>query len=265
MRAGRSRTPWAAPVVSSPSTGPRAWASPGWPTRPSRPPRRRRRARRSSSAAEPYGASSTYRMLRDPLRTAARGRRAPSPRPWGGRCSRPCERSAPDLLPHGPAAGRRRPGRGARRRPRRTGSTRSSAPTGRPTSSSTCSGALRPGPLVVVVEEAHWADGASVRAARPARLRHGRAGPGRSSSCGEARRAVRARRPACAWSLRPAAAGGRRAPRPRGHRGHPPATARGRRHRRARRGQPALRRGGHPARPGRRARWSSCPSRCTRR
>ena len=47
------------------------------------------------------------------------------------------------------------------RRRRPTGSTRSSAPTGPRTSSSTCSSTSVPGRSCVVVEEAHWADGAS--------------------------------------------------------------------------------------------------------
>ncbi len=89
--------------------------------------------------AEPYGASSSYRVFRDPLDCCSASI-AGLPRTWGGSCSsrsprrRPtscrCRRSSPTS-----------PTSRCRPRPRRTPSTRSSVPTDSPTCSSTSSAA----------------------------------------------------------------------------------------------------------------------------
>ena len=126
----------------------------------------------------------------------------------------------------------------------RGASTPSTARTGWPTSSSHCSGGSFPGGSPLVVEEAHWADGASVALlgrlafARPATV--GRAGgaPGRHGRL-RAGSGVRV-------EIGPSAPTSSRRLRHRRHRSHTAPTSRGRRHRRAGRGQPALRRGGHP-------------------
>jgi class 3 adenylate cyclase/tetratricopeptide (TPR) repeat protein len=117
-------------------------------------------ARRIVFRAEPYGASSTYRMLRDPLRTLLGVTRA-EPQVMGRALLATLERSAPDLVPmaslladvvqvevaSSPESDRIDPQFRADR-----------------TADLVVDllGRLVPGPLVVVVEEAHWADGASV-------------------------------------------------------------------------------------------------------
>ncbi|HET6966854.1 MAG TPA: AAA family ATPase, partial [Ornithinibacter sp.] len=117
-------------------------------------------ARRLVIRGEPYGASSTYRMLRDPLRTLLGVSRA-EPDVMGRAMQTTLRRSAPDLLPMAalladvvqvevpstPEADRIDPQFRADR-----------------TADLVIDllGRAVPGPLVVVVEEAHWADGASV-------------------------------------------------------------------------------------------------------
>ncbi len=198
-----------------------------------------------------------------PAPRAARHRPRAAPRGHGRGAARPPWRaSAPDLLPMAPlladvapgggaghAGGRphrpavpRRPGRRRRRRPAR--------PAGARARSS------------VVVEEAHWADGAS--AAPP---RAGSPSPRRAALGGRRRAARRARaasprHPAsasCSARCRPtsSSASSSPPPRPTPLRPHEVAAIVA-----ARRGQPAVRRGGHPPRAGRRARSRSCPSRC---
>ena len=108
---------------------------------------------------EPYGASSTYRLLRDPLRTLLGVTRA-EPEVMGQSLLATLQRSAPDLLPmaslladviqvevpSSPEADRIDPQFRADR-----------------TADLVIDllGRLVPGPLVILVEEAHWADGAS--------------------------------------------------------------------------------------------------------
>ena len=117
-------------------------------------------AQRIVLRAEPYGASSTYRMLRDPLRTLLGVTRA-EPQVMGRALLASLQRWAPDLLPMAslladvvqvevpstPEADRIDP----QFRADRTADLVIDV-----------IGRVVPGPLVVVVEEAHWADGASV-------------------------------------------------------------------------------------------------------
>ena len=149
-----------------------------------------------------------------------------------------------------------------RARPRPTGSTRSTALTGSPTPSSTSSSASLPGPLVLVAEEAHWADGASAALLDRLAFATRRPAVGGRSSCGAAttggfapatgRRWCWARcrrRSSSAWSSQPP-----RRP-PCGRTRSPPSSTAPRATRSSSRRSP-----GSPWAPGR---SSSCPSRCS--
>jgi tetratricopeptide (TPR) repeat protein len=110
--------------------------------------------------AEPYGASSTYRMLRDPLRTLLGVARA-EPQLMGQALLTTLRRWAPDLLPMASLL--------ADVVQVEVPSTKESDridPQFRADRTADLVidviGRMVPGPLVVVVEEAHWADGASV-------------------------------------------------------------------------------------------------------
>ena len=233
MRAGPRATPWPAPAGSSPSTEPPGWASHAWSMTPSRPRRPPAVLQRLVAAGRAVRCVEHLPDAARPAADAARRRPAPPARSWARPSSPALQRWAPDLLPMALAARRRRPGRRALHAggrpdrpavPRRPGGRRRHR---------RCSDAWLPGPLVVVVEEAHWADGASVAPARPARVRARRAGPGRSSWYGAGETGGFA--PASGVRVvtcDPLPRGGDRAPRPRRHRGHPAAPARGRRHRR---------------------------------
>ena len=173
---------------------------------------------------------------------------------------------APDLLPMAPLLADVVPGRGARPRRRPTGSTRSSAPTG---SADVVIDAARRascrGRWSCVVEEAHWADGASAAPPRPDRGRHG--GPALGGRRGAARGdrrfrpGIRRARGRCTrWPRRSIERLVIAATEATPLRPHEVAAIVD-----ARRGEPALRRGGHPASPWHRARWTRCRSPSTPR
>ncbi len=116
-------------------------------------------ARRIVVRAEPYGASSAYRMLRDPLRTLLDIPRD-APDAMGEALLTTLERCAPDLLPMAPLLADvvqvdRAGHAGGRRIDPQYRADRAADVV------IDLFGRLVPGPIVVVVEEAHWADGAS--------------------------------------------------------------------------------------------------------
>ena len=159
-------------------------------------------------------------MLRDPLRTLLGVTRA-EPQVMGQALLTTLQRGAPDLLPMASlladvvqveVPSTRSP----------TGSTRSSAPTGRPTSSSTSSGGWFRG-RSCRREEAHWADGASVALLNRLAFAR-RAGPGPSSSYGEGRQGASPRRPVSGSTCRPLPPDVIERLVHRGHRGDAPAT-----------------------------------------
>ena len=139
---------------------PPAWASRAWPSRPSR-------ARGGPGAqvvvvrAEPYGAASAYRVFRDPVRRLL-GLERDTPEAMGQALLATLGQVAPDLLPMAPLLAdvvqvdvpstpevdqldpQYRPDRFADAVVRLVDE-------------------AMPGPLVLVAEEAHWADGASAR------------------------------------------------------------------------------------------------------
>ncbi len=196
--------------------------------------------------AEPYGAASAYRVFRDPVRRLMALERG-TPEAMGLAMMATLSQVAPDLLPLAPLLAdvvqvdvpstpevdmldpQFRPDRLADAVVRFVD-------------------AALPGPLVLLAEEAHWADGASARlldqiaaasAGRPwavVVVRRGQDG-GFAPATGTTRDA----RPAA--GARHGAAGHRR------HRGHAAAPPRDRRDRRPRAGQPPVRRGGHAGRP----------------
>ena len=178
---------------------------------------------------------------------ACSGSSATRRRRWAGRCSRPWARSRPDLLPMAPLLAdvvqvdvpstpevdaldpQYRPDRLADAVVRLVDET-------------------MPGPLVLVAEEAHWADGASARLLD--RIAAASAGRPVGRDRGAAWRGGRVR-PRRRDARDAGAAAGRRhgAPRHRRDRGHAAAPPRDRRRGRSRPGQPAVRRGGHARRP----------------
>ena len=240
------------------STAPPAWASPacaqevarrgGSPTTGDRAARRAlRRLQRLPGAARPRA-----RAARHPARRARRRWVRRPARPSSG--ARPTCCRWPRCSPTSSRSTCRPP-----RRP--TASTPSTGPTESPTSSSSSSAALLPGPMVAARRGRPLGRRRVGPPARPGGRRDGgsavggRRGAPRRRAGASPRTSGHARRP------RPAAARGRRAARHRRHRGDPPAPARDRRGRRAGRGQPAVRRGGHPPRPRLRVASSRCPSR----
>lgn len=116
-------------------------------------------ARRLSVRAEPYGASSTYRMLRDPLRALLGISRA-APDVMGSALLDSLRRSAPDLLPMAPLLADivqvdvPATPEADRIDPQYRGDRAADVVID-------LIGRLMPGPVALVVEEAHWADGAS--------------------------------------------------------------------------------------------------------
>ena len=110
-------------------------------------------------------------------------------------------------------------------------------------------GRMVPGPILLIAEEAHWADVASAHLLERIAGATPRAAVGRGRRAARAWRAASSRRRATTIALGPAAPGRDRAPRHRGDRGRAPAPARGPGDRRPGRGQPAVRRGDHPRRP----------------
>ena len=128
--------------ASSRSPARRAWARPA---SCARRPRRSRASPRLTVRAEPYGAASSYRVFRDPLRLLLGIERGDARRRWAQQllavAGRLRTRPAADVTAASPTWRRSR----CRRPPRRTRSTRSSAPTGWPTCSSTSSAASCPG------------------------------------------------------------------------------------------------------------------------
>jgi class 3 adenylate cyclase/tetratricopeptide (TPR) repeat protein len=116
-------------------------------------------ARRLVVRGEPYGASSTYRMLRDPLRQLLGVSRA-APDAMGTELLAALERSAPDLLPMAPLLADiaqvdvPATPEADRIDPQYRGDRAADVVVD-------LLARLVPGPVVLVVEEAHWADGAS--------------------------------------------------------------------------------------------------------
>ena len=169
------------------------------------------------------------------------------PRQWDRPCSRPWRQVAPDLLPMAPLLAdvvqvdvpstpevdqldpQYRPDRLADAVVRLVD-------------------AMMPGPLALVAEEAHWADGASARLLD----RIAAASSGRPWAVIAVRRGEEGGFAPAAGTqvtLEPLPAGGHGAPGHRRDRGHAAAPARDRRGGRPRPGQPAVRRGGHAGRP----------------
>ena len=111
--------------------------------------------------AEPYGAASAYRVFRDPVRRLL-GLERDTPEAMGQALLATLAEVAPDLLPMAPLHRRRRPG-GRAQHPEVDALDPQYRPDRLADALVRLVDETMPGPLVLVAEEAHWADGASAR------------------------------------------------------------------------------------------------------